>query len=252
MKIYTCKDDLTGMMTCIYDAWAGRWGHSNVKLLREPILQPDLFSEYVHVDADEEKAVKVLRSIRQKISETAYQDVMYAALSGQEDALDTIYRFLVIGFAYGAKASSMLSYAPVMRLLELKRNVGNEAHLMHEFTRFTSVGGKVYVSHIEPQNNVLCLVAEHFQDRMPSEYFVIVDAGRSIAAVHSPNEEFSIRYLTGEEAAALAGMEQMSDEYTMLWRTFFDTIGIKERKNPECQRNLSPIWRRRHVTEFMT
>ena len=239
------------MMTCIYDAWASRKGHGNIKLLREPVFQQELFDEYIHVEGDEEKAEKVLRSVRAKISPTAYIDVLYAAHSCEEDALDTIYRFLVLGFAYGAKVSSMLSYPPVMRLMELKRNVGNEAHFMHEFTRFTSIDGKVYVSHIEPKNDVLALTAEHFQDRMPSEYFLIIDDRRRSVAVHPRNEEFYIRYLTAEEAQSLSETEQSTDEYTVLWRTFFDTIGIKERANPACQRNLFPIWRRKHVTEFM-
>jgi len=251
MTIYTCSDDLTSMMTCIYDAWAGRRGHDNVRLRREPIFQQDLFCEYIHVEGDEEKAEKVLRSVRNKISATACMYVMYAALSHEEDALDTIYRFLIVGFANGAGVLSMLSYPPVMRMMELQRNVKNEFHVMREFSRFTSIDGKVYVSHIEPKNDVLSLVAEHFQDRMPSEYFLIIDDNRRSAAVHPSNEDFYIRYLTQEEAETLAKTEQVGDEYTLLWHTFFETIGIRERANPECQRNLFPIWRRKHATEFM-
>lgn len=250
MTVFTCEDDFESMMTCVYDAWASGKGHENVKLVREPVLQQDLFCEYIHVDADSEKVVKVVRSIQRKISYEAYLSVFYAAFSREEDALDAIYRFLVLGFANGAKVVSMLSRPPVMRITELKRNVGNEAHYFREFSRFASPDGSVYVSHIEPKNNVLLFVANHFQDRMPSEDWMMIGDSRRMAAVHPRNEDFYIRYLTKAEAEELLKTEEAEDEYTSLWRTFFHTIGIKQRENPACQRNLFPIRLRKHATEF--
>lgn len=251
MTIFTCNDDFESMLTCIYDAWASRRGHANVRLLKEPILQQELFSVYIHVEADEEKVKKVVRSIQNKISDEAYLQVFYASLSNAPDALDTIYRFLILGFAAGSKVMSMLSYPAVIRMMELKRNVGNEAHYFREFARFTSIEGNVYVCHIEPKNNVLMPVAEHFKDRMPSEHWLIIDDNRRTAAIHPKDQDFYIRYLTPEEADTLSKTEQVEDEYTNLWRTFFDTIGIEQRKNPACQRNMFPIWMRKHATEFM-
>ncbi|MBP3459861.1 MAG: TIGR03915 family putative DNA repair protein [Lachnospiraceae bacterium] len=251
MTVFTCNDDFESMMTCIYEAWASRLGHQNVRLEKEPIIQPNLFCEYVHVDGDAHKTEMVVRSIQKKISYEAYVHMFYACLSNATDALDTIYRFLIRGFAYGGKVMSMLSDQTVIRMMELRRNVGSEAHYFREFSRFTSIGGNVYVCHFEPKNNVLMPVAEHFKDRMPSEHWIMVDDNRRIAAIHPKDEDFYIRYLTPEEAETLAETEKVEDEYTRLWRTFFHTIGIEQRKNPACQRNMFPIWMRKHATEFM-
>ena len=91
MRIFTCKDKYEDMMTCIYDAWewALKNGHDNLILRKEPIKQYSLFDEYVHIEGDEEKALKVTDSIRRKISDDAYISVYYATLSREEDALDT-------------------------------------------------------------------------------------------------------------------------------------------------------------------
>ena len=64
-------------MTCIYDAWseALRIGHDQIQLKKEPILQQTMFDEYVHVDGDNVKAEKVIRSVRRDISDEAYLDV---------------------------------------------------------------------------------------------------------------------------------------------------------------------------------
>lgn len=68
MKVYTCEDRLTDIMTCIYDAWseALRIGHNQIQLKKEPVFQQTLFDEYIHIDGDASRAEKVIRSIRQK------------------------------------------------------------------------------------------------------------------------------------------------------------------------------------------
>ena len=43
---------------------------------------------------------------------------------------------------------------------------------------------------------------------------------------------------------------QTDDPFIDLWKDFFNTMGIKERENPQCQRNLMPLWYRKHMTEF--
>lgn len=252
MTVFTCENDLESMMTCIYHAWewALKNGHDNMRLEREPVLQETFFDAYFHVDADPVKAEKVVRSIRQKISDESYIRVYYACLV-EEDLLDVIYRYLRIGFRVGKKVNHMLTEDSVMRLLEARRKVGNESHFFREFMRFSSVDGRVYIAHFEPKCNVAYLVSRHFVDRMPSEHWIIIDDVRKIAVVHPKDEEVYIRNLTQEEFERLKHSEELEDEYTKLWRTFFNHIGIKERTNYKCQRNLMPLWMRKHVVEFL-
>ena len=95
------------------------------------------------------------------------------------------------------------------------------------------------------------MTAEHFEDRMPSENWIIVDDTRRLAVIHPKDEEIYISYLNEKEMQALMTTEQYNDKYTSLWQTFFDSIAIKQRENYRCQRNHFPIWMRKHVVEFM-
>lgn len=275
MKIFTCEHQLEAMMTCIYEAWseALRIGHENVRLMLEPIYQFSLFDEYIHIDTNGEKAEKVIRTIQRKLGTTAYIWIYYAVIS-QEDTLDDIYRFLRIAFRQGSRVLQALTLPEVMRLQEIRRRVGNEVHYFREFARFNSIGNQVYVCHLEPKNDVIELVAEHFADRMPSEYFMIVDDKRRYAVIHDLNDaetvknsnrinaadnvnmengekQLYIRELSEKEWELLKKTEEYPDEYRRLWKTFFDTIGIEQRRNPTCQRNLMPLWMRKHAVEFM-
>lgn len=246
--IFTCRDEFDDMMTCIYEAWASRLGHSNVRLTTEPVGNLELFCEYRHIDPDFAKAQSVTRSIRQKISLKAYSMVYRAAMSAQEGKLDAIFRFLIAGFHYGPSVLNYLQEPVVMQIFELNRRVANEAHFFVEFIRFANMPGNILVSHIEPKSNVLTLVAPHFADRLPSENWMIIDDTRMTAIVHPANEDYYLTMLSAEEMDRLS--EKTDDPFIDLWKGFFENIGIQARKNPKCQRNMLPLWYRKNMTEF--
>ena len=292
MMIFTCRDTFEDMMTCIYDAWewALQPGHSHeeLTLLREPVSQTSLFCEYrhtKHVDpapGEVSKCDKVIRTIKQRISYDAFVGVYYAAMNCDEDALDTIYRFLRLGFRVGPSVSEMLTEPCVQRMMELRRNTGNEAHFSREFARFSQITnpntssseqGSLYVCHLSPKNNIVFITAQHFTDRMPSEHWMIIDDERRFAVVHPASagtfrnkesirsetssvlsepdgSEMYIRYLSEDEMSILQHTEDIEDDYSSLWRAFHDAISIKQRENYKCQRNMFPIWMRKHATEF--
>ena len=251
MHIYTCLNRFDHMMCCIYTAWEGalKYGHGNIKLKTEPITQTTLFDEYVHVDYDDMKYEKVVRSIKRSISEDAFYFVYYASLSDEEDALDCIYRFLIKGFAAGPAVMFQHADPDVARLFSIKKKVSNEAH---HFREFNCLGeNQIYVGHVEPKCDIIYILGQNFSDRMPSEHWMIVDDVRKKAVVHPKNSEPYIRELQQSELEVLKKTEEIDDVYTSMWKTFFNTIAIKERKNYDCQRNMMPLWMRKHVTEFM-
>lgn len=251
MIIFTCNDTFEDMMTCIYDAWASKEGHRNIRLQTEPTGNLELFCEYRHIDADMEKSKKVVRSIQNKISFSAYEMVFRCAMSCLPDKLDRIYRFLLLGFAYHGQVTSMLQHPYVIAMFEANRKVANETHLFREFLRFQSLPNGVLAAHIEPKSNLLSLLFPAFDDRLPSENWMIIDDTRQTAAIHPADEETYLTRLSDDEFQTLKHSEKISDPFTDLWKTFFHTIGIKERTNPVCQRNHMPIWYRKHATEFL-
>ncbi len=83
---------------------------------------------------------------------------------------------------------------------------------------------------------------------------MIIDDNRKYGVVHSGAEESSgmyIRELDEREMQVLHQTELQTDAFVRLWKTFFHTIGIEQRKNLTCQRNMIPIWKRKHAVEFM-
>lgn len=251
MTVFTCRDNWEDILTCIYEAWASEKGHRNIRLELEPVSQQKLFCEYIHIDAEEQKAMKVCSAIRKKISWQAYQWVYYAAHSARPEKTECIYRFLILGFHFGKKITEMLTENTVMRIMELSRRVTNEEHIMREAARFTCHERGIYVCHIEPEHDILLMLAEYFEDRMPSETWMITDDGRRTAVIHPKDQRMYQTVLTEKEWEQLQETERIKDIYTTLWNEFFHTIGIRERENRKCQNTMMPLHYRKHMTEFM-
>lgn len=251
MTIFTCKDNFEAMMTCIYDAWASKKGHNQIRLCTEPIGNLELFCDYCEVPADPEKAKKVIRSIQNKISFPAYEMIFRCAMSSLPDKLDRIYRFLLLCFAYpDHKITDQLQHPYVSAVFEADRMVNNETHMFREIVRFQKLPSGILISHIEPKSDILTLLAPAFDDRIPSENWMILDDNRRTAAVHPADKTTYFTILNPNEFQLLSQSEQIGDEFTEMWKTFFHTISIKERSNPKCQRGHLPLRYRKHMAEF--
>lgn len=249
MRIYTCAPQWEAMLTAIYEASASGIGHTAIRLATEPIEQFTLFDEYIHVDADPAKASKVIDAVNLKISPTFYSYMVETAMAYESDALDNIYHMLILGFAYGPDVMDNYQYVDVVRNHEIRCRVVREADKFREFLRFHQIGN-VYIAHFEPKSRVAEYLASVFQDRMPSENFVIVDDVHLEMVIHRADEPYYLSYLSELELQQMKKSEDINDSFTDLWKVFFDTIAIKERVNPRCQRNFAPLWLREHMVEF--
>jgi probable DNA metabolism protein len=93
---------------------------------------------------------------------------------------------------------------------------------------------------------VLGLLAEHFRERFMNHAWVIHDKRRGLAAIYDGNE-----YII-ESAPKEAGVDFTDEEGLVqeLWKSFYTTIGIKERRNDKLRRQLLPLYFRGNMTEF--
>lgn len=238
------------MLSAIYEASQSHIGYKDIRFEFEPVGQYNLFDSYVHVERDEEKAQKVMDCVCQRISPGFYDSLSYLGMAYEEDVLDVTYRVLLLGYNFGPNVLDMIKYRDIMRYQEIRIRLGKEVNRFQEFARFNKVSGDRYIAHIEPKSRVVIPLGYIFEDRMPSEHWMIVDDVHLEAVIHPKDEHFYFQRLNSDELESLLMSEQETDDFTDLWRVFFDSIAIKERENYRCQRNLLPIWCRTHMPEF--
>lgn len=253
-RIYMCEDSIDGIFTAIYDAWSSKYGHDNIRIdIQKEENQSyniELFSEYIHVITDHEKAIKVANSIKNKISMDAFDMACHAAWSDSDDKGDVIYRFLILGFAVGAKIVDSLANDVVMKIFTMNRNVDNEAHHFLGFIRFSESSGNILLSKIKPQNDILRLLAPHFSDRLSNENFIIYDETRKTAIVHKTGYPWIYTLADNLKLEKFSEYSEQEEEFQNLWKTFFDSIAITERKNKKLQQSNLPKRFHDNIIEF--
>jgi probable DNA metabolism protein len=241
--IYYYDGSYDGLMCCIFESFQKR----EMPIAIEPYdrTQTTLF-KVKEIYTDSEKAERVKKSIRAKISLEAKELIEEAFLTDLAEKELHILYFMRLGYKLGAKVTEMLDNEDVDALKKAVLGMSREAHLLLGFVRFSDYNG-VLMAQITPKNNVLPIIAPHFCDRFSGENFMIYDKNHKVALVYRDG----VRNFISADSITPPPATPDEEKYRELWRRFFETIGIEGRYNPQCQRNLCPIRYRENMTEFV-
>ncbi len=253
--ILICEDSPEGVFTAIYEAYALRIPHERVSLQIGETENFRLFSVYRKILPNEEKAQKVMNTLKRRFAKRDCYDLWMALLAEDKRKADAVYKTIVWGLSGNIKGSILAHMADdnVRLVVELSRRVGNEMHRMREFLRFAELENGILYAVIGPKDNVLAMVTEHFADRLPMENFLIFDEGREVFAVHPAGKEWFLmkgcaEYKEEDREIRYSAVEEY---YQELFRGFCHSISIESRKNLKLQQNMLPLRFRPYMVEFL-
>ena len=195
-----------------------------------------MFDEVVtlHIQEDEDVLHYFISHLGPHIISTSY----YLFLSNDEYKELLIYYFLLYGFTYKNKVYYMRNLKSVSKALKISQYVSREAHKLKGFLRFKELKNGVLYAEMEPENNIIFILSKHFKARLKNEFWIIKDVKRGILSIYDKKEYF----IVSEEDFSLFTEEVSLEEEQIqtLWKSFYQTIGIKERKNDRCRMNFMP------------
>ena len=235
MIYYIYDGSFDGLLTAIYEAYYRREGPD--KILAQQDVQENFFIRYIHIPTDEEKAHKVYQSIKTKISGDALDNIFYVFLSDLVEAGTLIYHYLRLGWKIGGDVDKYLGDERVFGILQVRQKVLREGHRLLGLIRFSHVAGEIYYAPIEPDYQILGLVAPHFTRRLADQHWIIHDTRRGLAAMYNQKEWVLKEFVL--ENKLVFGEKEM--EYQRLWREYFKSIAITNRINPRLQKRNMPM-----------
>lgn len=258
MYTYICENSIDGILSGIYDAYADRHSLREIHLsVREP-ENLSLFTEYIRVQPDSDKASKVACTLKARFGQDFYETIYQAAMSGDVpgksamDKADAIYETVALALSSGNGTKTLLSLGEpcVFRVFELCRATGREAMHLLGFVRFQELENGILFSKVHPNHHVLPILGEHFSDRLPEENFMIYDENRELALLHPAGEHFFLTSADHLDVAATKRLSADEAQFQSLWVTFFHSITIDARKNPKLQSQMIPKRFQRDTVEF--
>ncbi|MDI3546881.1 MAG: hypothetical protein PWR10_533 [Halanaerobiales bacterium] len=245
MIYYIYDGSFEGLLTAIYEAF-----YHDVKpdmILKRSDYQENLFAERVEIVTERNKSDRVYNAVREKISSRSLRKIYYAFLSEIKGVETRIYHYLQLGFKIGRKIDGHLTDDTVLELNRISNKVGLERHRLLGLIRFRRLDNDIYYAPIEPDYNIIALLAPHFSKRLADQNWVIHDLKRKVAAVYN-REEWVLTGFSGQPGS------YAEDEaiYQSLWKDFFKNIAITNRKNSRLQLQFMPVRYWKHLIEKET
>ena len=183
------------------------------------------------------------------LSTKGSHDVYSSFLSGLPDIENTLLQFIQLilkthdaEVAYGNPA--------VLKVSQVSKMVHREKHRMEAFIRFRLTNNGIYYAHIEPDFNVIPLIASHFKKRYADQRWLIYDLKRKYGIYYNVEtvEEITIEFANSSTADELMFCEA-EEEYQTLWKDYFKHVNIESRKNTKLHLQHVPKRYWKHLTE---
>ena len=250
-QVYVCRDTITGLYSALHDAWKEN-RDSEAEIEIERAVQRQLFCEYKTVAEDSKKAMRLERMIKRYLGYNACWDIYRALLSGENRKGTAVFRTMQEArkIRDSRKIMEHLGNPDVAQVFAMSRQVSNEAHMYEEVIRFRELENGVLFSEIAPRSQVLTCIGDHFADRFPLENWMIYDKTHEVFLVHKKQEQWILVWGGNPDREQVCRISDEEKKYAGLWKGFFHSVSIRERENPECQRNHLPLRFRPYMTEF--
>ena len=241
---YRYDGSLDGLLCCIFEAYERK--EEPLSIVAGHAVQLALDAQVRDIASDPARASRVQQGILARIGPEAFACVQQAALSTDPKAAEIALAYVRLGFAVGPRIDQRLADPAVHAMNKLLRQVGWEAQRYIQFLRFGELEGGVYFAEMEPEHDVLVIVMPHFADRFGQQPFIIHDKTRGLAGVWDMREWA----LVSSETMSLPPLTADEAHYQALWRTFYNSIAIKQRINPNLRRQFMPKKFWRYITEM--
>lgn len=252
MVDYLYDGTFEGFLTCIYSHY---YCEKASGIYRKENYQSSMLNGCRFVETEESKAVRVYEAIRRKISKEDLRRIYRVFLSSEEEKENMLLAYIVLGFQEGSGVSLLHSNPVVFAVQKCEYKVSIETHRIKGLARFSALrkpgagetGQEILYCCFEPDHDILELIADHFADRLKNDPFIIHDKKRN-KAVFAQRGDWYVSGFTEGDLPALGVGEK---EYRDLWKKYFETIAIRERTNPSCQKRFMPARYWKNLTELL-
>ncbi len=251
---FTYDGSFDGLLTTLRAIWQRRVEALSIR--PQGGAQGGLFAETAHVTTDEITARAVWVNLLRWLTEKARERLYYVFLAEQPDSELLIYWYLQKALSQqGADISEQYADDTVRRVHELSRWLGREKHRMEAFVRFEQTTAGLYHATIDPDVNVLPIIAGHFTRRYADQQWLIYDQRRRYGIrfdgrrVRLIRPDAALGKGAGKSGLLPAALTEREPLYQYLWQTYYASATIAARRSPERHRRHLPKRYWKYLTE---
>ncbi|WP_190277315.1 TIGR03915 family putative DNA repair protein [Taibaiella lutea] len=251
MISYIFDGSFYGLLTCIFESYERK--HKQVKLCMEETFAAEMFGDAITVYTNKEKALRVWKGLNEKTDATHRQDFYTGWYADDIRAWQLMFDYALYIFDNVAGIDKNYGNDLVLGLSRIAKKVSRERHRMKAFIRFQKGANRLYHAVVNPDYNVLPLVAEHFQRRYADQPWVLYDERRHYGLYYDLKQVQEVIFEDAEANAIAVPEDVVLDDceslYATLWKDYFNNTNVKERKNMKLHIQHVPKRYWRYLTE---
>ena len=240
---YTYDGSFEGLLTVLFRVYERRSAPNSIQ--PAATVQGGLFAQAVAVGTDETLATRTWDGLLRFMPEAARARLYHVFLSEDPERELLIFRFADMALRAGRDISENYADATVRRCQRLAQQLFREKHRMEAFVRFEKAQDGLFHASIEPDFDVLPLIAGHFTRRYADQRWLIFDKKRRYGLYYDLHRTDVIE-LTEAGAAPRRGevsatvLDEREPLFKLLWQAYFDHANIPERRNLKLHQRHMP------------
>ena len=239
---YTYDGTFEGLLTVLFTVYDWRAAPNSIQ--PEATAQTGLFAQPAHRETDETLAARVWDGLLRTMDNAARARLYHVFLSEDAERELLIFRYVDLALRTTRDISENYANADVRRIQRLAQQMFREKHRMEAFVRFEKTAEDLFHATIDPDFDVLPLIAAHFTTRYADQRWLIYDQRRHYGLYYDLTRTDIVRFenATGSKATALAAtvLDEREPLFRLLWQVYFDHVNIPERRNLKLHRRHIP------------
>ena len=247
---YVYDGSWQGLLTVVFAVFSEK--RPVLSIVRDRTQVTDLFTDVREVTTDEAYAMRVLKRARSLLGTSRMRELWCCHLAERAEVDELLVDLLVLAFTGGA--TNDVRNPTVLGLRQWRKHVSHEKHRMEAFVRFQENTDGVWTATIAPAYDVLPLIARHFRDRYADMEWVIADRRRNYGLHHRAGKVLPVQFVhEGDAELPATHVQATPDErvYVQLWKTYFRSVDIPERRNLKLQMQHMPKRHWQHMIEMV-
>lgn len=223
MIVYKFDGTKNGLLTCLFESFTKK---EMPFLVTSGYFEQSFDMEVKTIVTDEKNAERVSLGIKKCGGISLLNRLFYVfrSMDGQKE--NAVFRVAYKCLNLRRDESYNYADADVLYFFDLYQKINTERHRFLGFARFMETESGVLYAPIEPDNDIVDLIAPHFIRRLAIS-FIIHDTKRNVAVI-SDGKKFTKFTPPTPLKVYLSANEEEIEEF---WKKYYQSVNIVERKN---------------------
>lgn len=252
MVNYLFDGTYQGLLTAVFESFERK--NFDVQISEKDNYISSFFEEELEVASDPAKANRVMKGLKQKLKSEQLKQLYWVFLSEDAKARNVLFYMMQEVFRKNANIFENFGDERVLYFHQMYTKVRRERHRMQAFIRFEKSNDGTFYCMIDPDFNVLPLIASFFKKRYADQAWLIYDVKRKYGLMYnlSQIEEVNLLPQNSNSTEIMTSSIDIDDReihFQTLWKQYFKSTNIEARKNMKLHLQHVPRRYWKYLTE---